>query len=60
MKIQYLVDNLEIVGYGIAKKGKQVNVPDQVGISLCEEGLAKEVKSGKIKKDVKDDKEVNE
>ena len=60
MKIQYLVNDLEIVGFGIAKKGKQVVVPNEVGISLCEEGLAKEVKSGKIKKDVKDVEEVNE
>lgn len=60
MKIQYLVNNLEIVGFGITKKGKQVEVPDNIGKQLCEEGLAKEVKGGKIKTDVKDVKEVNE
>jgi len=51
MKIKFVVDGLEIAGFGIAEKGKEIEVPDTVGNSLVNEGIAKEVKASKIKKE---------
>jgi hypothetical protein len=51
MKIKFVVDGLEIAGFGIAEKGKEIEVPDVVGKSLVNEGIAKEVKASKIKKE---------
>jgi hypothetical protein len=51
MKIKFIVDGLEIAGFGIAEKGKEIEVPDVVGKSLVNEGIAKEVKASKIKKE---------
>jgi len=48
-KIEYLVSGLEVVGFGIAKKGKQIEVPQDVAESLANEGIAKVVKDSKIK-----------
>ena len=50
MKIKFIVDGLEIAGFGIATKGKELEVPEVVGNSLITEGIAKEVKASKIKK----------
>jgi hypothetical protein len=51
MKIKFIVDGLEIAGFGIAEKGKEIEVPDVVGKSLVNEGIAKEIKASKIKKE---------
>ena len=51
MKIKFLVSDLEIPKYGIAKKGKKIEVPDNVGESLINEGIAKATKASKIKKE---------
>jgi hypothetical protein len=51
MKIKFIVDGLEIAGFGVATKGKEIDVPDVVGKSLVNEGLAKELKASKIKKE---------
>jgi|TARA_Y100000289_G_C3868538_1_gene122231 hypothetical protein len=51
MKIKFIVDGLEIAGFGIATKGKEIEVPDVVGNSLVSEGIAKESKASKIKKE---------
>jgi len=51
MKIKFIVDGLEIAGFGVATKGKEIEVPDVVGKSLVNEGIAKEVKASKIKKE---------
>ena len=58
MKIKYTVSGLEITGYGIAKKGLEVDVPKEVAESLIQQGHAKESRDVKITKEVK--KEVNE
>jgi len=59
MKIKYTISGLEISGYGISKKGLEVDVPEEVGKSLIEQGLAKETKNVKITKEVIKE-EVNE
>jgi hypothetical protein len=51
MKIKFIVDGLEIAGFGVATKGKEIDVPDVVGKSLVNEGIAKELKASKIKKE---------
>jgi len=51
MKIKFIVDGLEIAGFGVATKGKEIEVPDVVGKSLVNEGIAKEVKASKIQKE---------
>ena len=51
MKIKFIVDGLEIAVFGVATKGKEIEVPDVVGKSLVNEGIAKEVKASKIKKE---------
>ena len=51
MKIEFVVDGLEIAGFGVATKGKEIEVPEVVGNSLISEGIAKEVKASKIKKE---------
>lgn len=51
MKIEFVVDGLEIAGFGIAEKGKKIEVPDTVGESLINEGIAKATKASKIKKE---------
>ena len=51
MKIKFIVDGLEIAGFGVATKGKEIEVPEVVGNSLVSEGIAKEVKASKIKKE---------
>ena len=51
MKIKFIVDGLEIAGFGVATKGKEIDVPEVVGNSLISEGIAKEVKASKIKKE---------
>ena len=51
---------MEVVGIGIAHKGKDVEVPGDVADSLIEQGLAKLSKKSKIKQsDKKSDKGVN-
>ena len=42
---------LEIAGFGIAEKGKKIEVPDNVGENLINEGIAKATKASKIKKE---------
>tara|TARA_R100001443_G_scaffold20068_1_gene31963 strand:- start:23013 stop:23192 length:180 start_codon:yes stop_codon:yes gene_type:complete len=59
MKIKYTISGLEISGYGISKRGLEVDVPEEVGKSLIEQGLAKETKNVKITKEVIKE-EVNE
>ena len=49
MKIKFLVSDLEIPKYGIAKKGKEIDVPDHVGKDLIHAGIAKEVKISNTK-----------
>tara|TARA_Y100001937_G_scaffold39608_1_gene56239 strand:- start:3 stop:173 length:171 start_codon:yes stop_codon:yes gene_type:complete len=51
MKIEFLVSDLEIPRYGIAEKGKQIDVPDNVGEDLIAEGIAKEAKTGNTKEE---------
>ena len=51
MKIKFIVEGLEIAGFGVATKGKEIEVPEVVGNSLISEGIAKEVKASKIKKE---------
>ena len=48
-KIEYLVSGQEVSGYGIAEKGKQIEVPQDVADSLAKDGVAKVVKDSKIK-----------
>ena len=45
MKIEFVVDGLEIAGFGIAEKGKKIEVPDNVGENLINEGIAKATKA---------------
>jgi len=58
IKIKYTTSGLEITGYGISKKGAEIEVPNAVGQSLIEQGLAKETNNVKITKEVIKD-EVN-
>tara|TARA_R100001015_G_C4609970_1_gene165284 strand:- start:913 stop:1089 length:177 start_codon:yes stop_codon:yes gene_type:complete len=56
-KIQFIVNNWTIVGFGKSEAGKILEVPDSVAKSLIEDGIAIELEKGKITKKVK--KEVN-
>lgn len=60
INITWIKSGVEVVGIGIAHKGKDVEVPGDVADSLIEQGLAKLSKKSKIKQsDKKSDKGVN-
>ncbi|QDP52550.1 MAG: hypothetical protein GOVbin4691_42 [Prokaryotic dsDNA virus sp.] len=44
IKIKWLVSGLEVSGIGIATKGEEVEVPNDVGESLINQKLAKQSK----------------
>jgi hypothetical protein len=50
IKITWTVSGIQVVGFGIAKKGKNIEVPAEVADSLIEQGLAKLSKKSKITK----------
>jgi len=60
MFIKWLVSGLEITGLGVTQEGKQAEVPDEVGTSLINEKIAKEVKIRQNTKEDKSSKEVIE
>ena len=60
MFIKWLVSGLEITGLGVTQEGKQTEVPDEVGTSLINEKIAKEVKIRQNTKEDKSSKEVIE
>tara|TARA_Y100001937_G_scaffold116867_1_gene169361 strand:- start:3 stop:173 length:171 start_codon:yes stop_codon:yes gene_type:complete len=51
MKIKFLISGLEIPKYGIAEKGKEIDVPDNVAQDLIAEGIAKKAKTGNTKEE---------
>ena len=47
ISVEYVIGGLEISGYGISEKGKEVSLPEEIAESLISEGIAKS--KGKFK-----------
>ena len=56
ISVEYVIGGLEISGYCISEKGKEVSLPEEIAESLISEGIAKSKGKGKINKKPEGDK----